>query len=72
MRKPPIRCRVGGVVSHQTLFSPQSVVASEGNFDVKCAAFSGGRDTALLLSRFGERWNCFLRIFSNNTHVSSC
>ena len=52
-RKSPVRYRVGGVLSHLTLASPLSVAGSEGNFEVSCAALSGGLSTALLLSRFG-------------------
>ena len=62
--KPPVRCQVDGVVSHQTFTSPWSVAGSERKFEVSCAAISGGLDTALLLSRFVERWNRSFRIFS--------
>ena len=54
-RNPPVRCRVGGVVSRQSLAIPKSVSGSEGNFEVSSVAFLCGLDPALLLSRFGER-----------------
>ena len=50
--------------SDQTIAIPQSVSSSEGNFKVSCVALPGGLDTALLSSRFGERWNRSFVIFS--------
>ena len=42
---------------HKTLAIPQSVSGSKYNFEVSFVALPGGLDIALLLLRFGERWN---------------
>ena len=49
-------------MSKQALASPWSVAGSGGNLDI-CLALDD-LDTALLLSRFEERWNRSFEIFS--------
>ena len=71
-RNPPVRCRVGGVVSHQTLAIPLSVSGSEGNFEVSSVVVPGGLNPRFFCQGSGNAGIVFLESFQNNTDVSSC